>query len=85
MYLTDNDLNLLIDDIVLISNKVKINYLWRPFLKDSGDDKILEVAFNGSAKYIITYNIKDFRNVKQNFNIDIITPKQYLKLIGDVK
>lgn len=28
LYLTDNDLNLFIDDIVLISNKIKINYLF---------------------------------------------------------
>ncbi len=85
LYLTDSDLNFFIDDIVLISNKVKMNYLWRPFLKDSGDDKIFETAFNGSAEYIITHNIKDFRNVKENFKIDIVTPGQYLKIIGDVK
>ena len=85
LYLTDTDLNLFIDDIVFISNKVKMNYLWRPFLKDSDDDKIFETAFNSSSKYIITHNIKDFSNVKQNFNIDIITPGQYLKLIGEAK
>ena len=85
LYLTDSDLKLFIDDIVLISNKVKMNYLWRPFLKDSGDDKIFETAFNGSAEYTITHNIKDFRNVKENFKIDIVTPGQYLKIIGDIK
>ncbi|RLD09317.1 MAG: putative toxin-antitoxin system toxin component, PIN family [Chlamydiae bacterium] len=85
LYLNDNDLKLFIDDIVLISNKVKINYLWRPFLKDSGDDKIFETAFNGNAEYIITHNIKDFKNVKEKFGIDVITPKQYLKIIGDIK
>ena len=85
LYLNDNDLKLFIDDIVLISNKVKINYLWRPFLKDGGDDKIFETAFNGNAEYIITHNIKDFKNVKEKFGIDVITPKQYLKIIGDIK
>ena len=81
LYLSDNDLNAFIDDIVFISNKVKINFLWRPFLKDNGDDKILEAAFNSSAKYIVTHNVKDFTNVEQYFNIKIMTPAQYLKIM----
>ena len=67
--------------IVFTSERVELGYLWRPFLKDSGDDKILEVAFNGGAKYIITHNIKDFHGVEEYFEIKVITPKQFLNLI----
>ena len=77
-HFSSEDLKLFIDDIVYISNRVKLNYLWRPFLKDSGDDKILETAFNSGAKYIITYNIQDFDGVFENFKIKIIKPKEYL-------
>ena len=48
--------------------------MWRPFLKDSFDDKVLETAVNGKADAIITFNTKDFEDVKKYFNIDIFTP-----------
>jgi len=74
-----------IDGICLISNRQKINFLWRPFLRDSNDDMVLEVAFNSRADYIVTHNIKDFKGVKENFNIKIITPKEFLLKIGELK
>ena len=80
-YFTDDELNLLIDSFILISNKIKLNYLWRPFLKDTKDDKILETAFNANAQYIVTFNIKDFENVEKYFGIKIIKPNQLLGVI----
>ena len=74
-----------IDDICFISHHQKINFLWRPFLKDIKDDMVLETAFNGNCNYIITYNIKDFKGVQEKFAIQIITPKEFLKKIGEIK
>jgi len=74
-----------IDGICLISNHQKINFLWRPFLRDSNDDMVLEVAFNSKADYIVTHNIKDFKGVEDNFNIEVITPKEFLIKIGVLK
>ncbi len=78
-YFSDGELKGFVDDIIHISNKTKLNFLWRPFLKDSGDDKVLETAFNAGAKYIITYNLDDFQNVTEYFDIAVITPRQYLQ------
>jgi len=74
-----------IDDICLISHHQKINFLWRPFLKDIKDDMVLETAFNGQCDYIITYNFKDFAGVPEKFGIKIITPKEFLKIVGELK
>ena len=74
-----------IDGICLISNHQKINFLWRPFLRDSNDDMVLEVGFNSRVDYIVTHNIKDFKSVKENFNIEIVTPKEFLQQIGEIK
>ena len=74
-----------IDGICLISNHQKINFMWRPFLKDINDDMVLEVAFNSKADYIVTHNIKDFKDVEENFNIKIITPKEFLLKMGELK
>ncbi len=39
----------------------RIHYLWRPNLRDEGDNHILELAIAGNAKAIVTHNIRDFR------------------------
>jgi len=75
-YFSEEDLKLIISDIISISHRTKLYFLWRPFLKDSFDDKVLETAVNGKANAIITYNTKDFDGVKKYFNIDILTPAE---------
>ena len=84
-HLSKEELDGYIDDIVFISSKTKLSYLWRPFLKDADDDKILETAINSQAKCIVTYNIKDFKNVEKYFDIKIITPNNYLSMIEQEK
>ena len=75
-YFTQEEVRLIISDIVSISHKTKLHFLWRPFLRDSFDDKVLETAVNGQARAIITYNTKDFAGVKKHFDIDILTPAE---------
>jgi len=79
------DLLSFIDDVCLISHHQRINFLWRPFLKDYKDDMVLETAFNGNADYIITYNSKDFQNVYEKFKIKILNPKEFLHLVGEIQ
>lgn len=75
-YFTEEEIRLIISDIISISHQTKLHFLWRPFLKDSFDDKVLETAVNGQAEAIITYNTKDFEGVKRYFGIDILTPAE---------
>jgi len=83
--LTKDDILSFIDDICLISYHQDIHFLWRPFLKDSNDDMVLEVAVNADVGAIVTFNPKDFVGVKKYFGIDIFTPKEYLIKIGELK
>jgi len=75
-YFTSEEIRLIISDIVQISHRTKLHFLWRPFLKDSFDDKVLETAVNGQARAIITFNTKDFVGVKKYFDIEILTPAE---------
>ncbi|MGE4295800.1 MAG: putative toxin-antitoxin system toxin component, PIN family [Campylobacterales bacterium] len=70
-----------VDDVAAISVPVRINYLWRPYLKDAGDDKVLETAFNASAKAIVTHNVRDFSGVERDFGIEVLTPQRFLERI----
>lgn len=72
----------ILDYICLIGKKIKIFYLWGPFLKDPKDDMILELAVESECDYIITFNQKDFKNIEK-FNLKVLTPKEFLKKIGE--
>ena len=81
--LNKSDIDAIIDYICLIAEKRKIFYLWRPYLKDPKDDMILELAVESEADYIISFNKKDFVEVEK-FNIKVVTPKEFLKIIGEI-
>ncbi|WP_256091503.1 putative toxin-antitoxin system toxin component, PIN family [Candidatus Thiosymbion oneisti] len=58
---------------------VPIYYLWRPNLPDEADNCLLELAVAGNAQWIVTNNVRDFRNAELNFpGIRIITPEEIL-------
>ncbi len=83
LVLTDYEIDSILDMICRWSNKCRIFYLWRPFLKDPKDDFVLELAIESQSEFIITYNVKDFKGVDK-FGIRIVTPKEFLKIIGEI-
>lgn len=72
-----------IDEILLNAQTKNIYFLWRPWLKDEKDDMILELAIASQAEYIVTFNLKDFRNIEL-FGIKAITPKDFLDLVKNL-
>ena len=75
-----------IDDILnficFTAEQRKIFYLWRPFLRDPKDDMFLELAVESECDYLITFNKKDFQGI-ETFGIKVLTPKEFLKVIGE--
>ncbi len=76
---TDADILDFVDEILQKAQTQNIYFLWRPWLKDKKDDMILELAIASQADYIVTFNLKDFRNIEL-FGIEAITPKDFLNL-----
>jgi len=64
-----------------VAHQQKIFYLWRPFLPDPKDDMVLELAVASQARYVVTYNGKDFA-AAERFGIQAVTPKAFLDVIG---
>jgi len=83
--LTEKDIDNILNYICSVSKWRKIFYLWRPFLKDQKDDMVLELAVTSQCDLIVTYNKKDFKNVEKLFGIRILTPKEFLYEIGELK
>ncbi len=69
--------------ICKIGKKNKIFYLWRPKLKDVDDDFLLELAVKSNST-IVTLNGKDFKPASE-FNLKVMTPKEFLTIIGEIQ
>lgn len=76
--LTEDDIDNILDYFLSQSNIRDIYFLWRPYLKDSKDDLVLEVAVESASEYIITFNKKDFNDIEK-FGVQAITPQHFLK------
>lgn len=59
---------------------VPIYYLWRPNLKDEGDNFLIELAVAGNSQCIITNNTKDLRAAELSFEgLRVLTPEKFLR------
>ena len=77
--LSKNDIDELLNALLSISKWNDIFYLWRPNLKDEGDNHLIELAVASNSKYIVTNNKKDFINTQLHFGFDIVTAKEFLE------
>jgi putative PIN family toxin of toxin-antitoxin system len=79
--LTEAEIGDILDYLCRVANHHPVFYLWRPFLRDPGDDMVLELAVTARCEYIVTYNERDFRGVEQ-FGLKVVTPREFLQIIG---
>ena len=73
----------ILDYLCLTSVACKVFFLWRPYLPDPKDDMLLEVAVAGQCKAIVTFNRRHFVGAEK-FGIRIVTPRQFLREIGEI-
>ena len=78
-----------IDDVLnalaSVATAVRSHFLWRPQLRDAGDELVLEAAVNGMANYLVTLNVKDFTPAAQHFGIVLSSPAKLLNLVEKTK
>ena len=78
--LTLNDNEKILRFIAYIGKTFNIYYLFRPNLRDEKDNMVFELAITSQSNYLVTNNVKDFRNaeikIDQTF---VVTPSDFLK------
>ena len=62
-----------LDALCAVCHPVEIAFLWRPTLRDPDDEMVLEVAVNGRADYLLTFNLKDFAGAER-FGVRVARP-----------
>lgn len=76
-----NDVEKYLRFIAYIGKTFEIYFLLRPNLKDEKDNKIVELAVTSQSDYLITSNIRDFKNAELKFDqLKIITPSEFVKM-----
>lgn len=60
---------------------VMLHYVWRPQLRDPGDEMVLEAAVNGQVDAIVTHNTRDFVSVAPSFGLKVLTPAQTILMM----
>lgn len=79
-----NDVEKFLRFIAYIGKPFEIYFLLRPNLKDEKDNKIVELAVTSQSDYLITSNVKDFKNAELKFDqLKIITPSEFVKMWRD--
>lgn len=76
-----NDVEKFLRFIAYIGKTFEIYFLLRPNLKDEKDNKIVELAVTSQSDYLITSNIRDFKNAELKFDeLKVITPSEFVKM-----
>jgi putative PIN family toxin of toxin-antitoxin system len=77
-----DQVGIFVDAVIAMADPVESHFIWRPQLRDPGDELVLEAAVNGHADAIVTFNLRDFGTVPQRFGIELLMPAEALRRIG---
>jgi putative PIN family toxin of toxin-antitoxin system len=78
--LREKDIDAVVDYVCQVSSRRKVFFLWRPMLRDPGDEFILELAVEASCDAIVTHNVRDFAGAER-FGVRVMTPGEFLKTV----
>lgn len=77
----ESDLGVFLDALIAMAEPIEPHYLWRPQLRDAADEMVLEVAANGNAEAIVTFNVDDFGEIPRMFGVKVMLPRDALSRI----
>jgi predicted nucleic acid-binding protein len=81
--LNAHEVEIFVDAVIAMPEPIQSHYLWRPQLRDAGDELVLEAAVNGQAAAIVTFNQRDFGTAPVEFGVDVLSPAAALRRIRE--
>jgi putative PIN family toxin of toxin-antitoxin system len=79
--LTSSQVSVFLDALAFMVEPVEVHFLWRPQLRDPGDELVLEAAVNASATTILTFNLRHFATAAERFKLTVMQPGEFLRSI----
>ncbi|WP_224813943.1 putative toxin-antitoxin system toxin component, PIN family [Hasllibacter sp. MH4015] len=68
-----------LDAVARVVVPMEVNFRWRPQLRDSGDEMVLEAAVAGGVEAIVTHNARDFGLVPEKFGVLVWSPGEAMR------
>ena len=82
--LSPQDITDILDMVYHESHRQLVWFSWRPASPDPGDDLVLDAAVAGGCDFVVSFNERHLRTARE-LGIEVITPAELLKLIGEIK
>jgi len=79
--LSEGEIAQFLDGLAALAEPVDSHFLWRPQLRDPGDEMVLEAAVNGRADAIVTFNVRDYGGGPAKFGVAVLKPAEALRRI----
>lgn len=79
---TRAEITIFLTDLAAVIVPVEVRFLWRPQLKDAGDEMVLEAAVGAGAAAIVTHNARDFGDAPARFGVAVWAPAEALRRLG---
>ena len=79
--LSEKEVAQFLDGLAALAEPVESHFLWRPQLRDPGDEMVLEAAVNGRADAVVTFNIRDYGGGPGKFGVAVLKPGEALRRI----
>lgn len=76
--LTHSEIDTFVGYVCGVSTQREVFFLWRPSLRDPGDEFVLEAAVAGRCDAVVTHNVRDFGRADK-FGIQVLTPAAFLR------
>ncbi len=67
--------------LIAMAEPLETHFLWRPQLRDAGDEMVLEAAVNGGADALVMFNLRDYGQTPARFGIEVLLPREALRRI----
>lgn len=74
--LSSREVEIFLDAVIAMAEPVHTYFLWRPQLRDPGDEMVLEAAVNGRANVLVTFNVRDYGTIAARFGVEVLLPRE---------
>jgi putative PIN family toxin of toxin-antitoxin system len=82
---TAKEINRVLDAFAAVAEPIALRFLWRPQLKDTDDEMVLETAVNGGANCLATFNLRHLAPAALTFGIIAAPPATIWRKIRGAK
>src|SRR5262249_21358750 len=83
--ITAEDVNTVVDYRCRVRKRSAIHFRIRPAVPDPDDELVLEAAIASGSDWIVTHNVRDLQTAAARFGVEVVTPAEALRRLGETQ